>query len=35
MAEAIAREKVLKRWRREWKVALIVGANPDWVDLMG
>jgi putative endonuclease len=31
--EAIAREKQLKRWRREKKVALIEANNPTWVDL--
>jgi putative endonuclease len=30
---AIAREKELKKWRREWKVNLIERSNPDWVDL--
>ena len=30
---AIAREKRLKKWRREWKFALIETANPDWRDL--
>jgi putative endonuclease len=30
---AIEREKKLKRWRREWKLALIERANPDWRDL--
>jgi putative endonuclease len=30
---AISREKELKRWRREKKVALIVRANPQWRDL--
>jgi putative endonuclease len=30
---AIVREKQLKKWRREWKVALIVEANPTWRDL--
>ena len=29
----IAREKRLKKWRREWKFALIEAANPDWRDL--
>jgi putative endonuclease len=33
MLEAIAREKALKKWRREWKVELIEKANPDWDDL--
>jgi putative endonuclease len=31
--EAIAREKSLKKWRRDWKIALIEGMNPDWSDL--
>ena len=31
--EAISREKQLKRWRREKKVALIEANNPTWVDL--
>lgn len=30
---AIHREKQLKRWRREWKVALIERENPEWRDL--
>jgi putative endonuclease len=30
---AIAGEKKLKRWRREWKVALIERENPEWRDL--
>jgi putative endonuclease len=31
--EARAREHVLKRWRRAWKISLIEGLNPDWQDL--
>jgi putative endonuclease len=31
--DAIAREKQLKKWRREKKVALIDAANPEWLDL--
>jgi putative endonuclease len=31
--EAIVREKALKKWRREWKIALIEQANPEWDDL--
>ncbi|HET7025606.1 MAG TPA: GIY-YIG nuclease family protein [Gemmatimonadales bacterium] len=31
---AIAREKQLKKWRRERKVELILGANPEWKDLL-
>jgi putative endonuclease len=31
--EARARERVLKRWRREWKFKLIEDENPDWRDL--
>jgi putative endonuclease len=30
---AISREKEIKKWRRSWKVALIVRENPDWRDL--
>jgi putative endonuclease len=30
---AIAREKHLKRWRREWKFDLIEAENPAWRDL--
>jgi putative endonuclease len=28
-----ARERVLKRWRREWKIKLIEETNPTWRDL--
>ena len=30
---AIAREKQLKRWRREKKIALVKSTNPAWADL--
>jgi putative endonuclease len=30
---AIAREKELKKWRRDWKIRLIEESNPDWMDL--
>ncbi|HYW55439.1 MAG TPA: GIY-YIG nuclease family protein [Polaromonas sp.] len=30
---AIHREKQMKRWNREWKIALIEKGNPEWVDL--
>ena len=33
MPSAIAREKQLKNWRRDWKVALIERGNPFWDDL--
>ncbi|WP_291841480.1 GIY-YIG nuclease family protein [Maricaulis sp.] len=33
IGEAIAREKRIKRWRRDWKLALIEQDNPDWDDL--
>jgi len=33
ISAAIAREKVLKRWRRAWKLELIEKANPTWKDL--
>ncbi|WP_380874887.1 excinuclease ABC subunit C [Sphingomonas sp. DBB INV C78] len=31
--EAIAREKALKAWRREWTIELIEKSNPGWHDL--
>jgi putative endonuclease len=31
--EAIAREKQLKKWRRDWQVRLIEEFNPEWADL--
>jgi putative endonuclease len=30
---AIQREKQLKNWKREWKIALIERENPQWQDL--
>lgn len=33
IAYAIAREKLVKKWKREWKFALIEAENPDWRDL--
>jgi putative endonuclease len=30
---AIAREKEIKKWRREWKIRLIEEENLDWTDL--
>lgn len=32
-AEAAQRERTIKRWRREWKIALIERNNPHWSDL--
>ena len=33
IVSAIQREKNIKHWPREWKIDLIVRANPDWNDL--
>jgi len=33
MDRAIAREKQLKRWHRQWKINLVNAANPEWMDL--
>jgi putative endonuclease len=33
MSSAIEREKRVKRWRREWKLALIEKENPTWKEL--
>ena len=31
--DAIAREKAVKKWNRDWKFRLIEEQNPDWLDL--
>ena len=33
MPQAIQREKNIKHWLREWKIALIEKKNPQWQDL--
>ena len=33
VADAMLREKQLKRWKRAWKLALIERDNPQWRDL--
>ncbi|HVW74189.1 MAG TPA: GIY-YIG nuclease family protein [Rhizomicrobium sp.] len=33
-ADAIRRETNLKRWKRDWKIALVEKANPLWDDLL-
>ena len=33
IVDAIAREKQLKRYKRQWKIALIEKDNPRWLDL--
>ena len=33
IADAIQREKSLKRWPRQWKVELIEKTNPTWSEL--
>jgi len=35
MADAILREKRIKKWRRAWKLELIERTNPRWLDLYG
>lgn len=30
---SLRRERAIKRWRREWKNALIAERNPAWADL--
>jgi putative endonuclease len=34
-SDAIAREKQLKNWHRDWKIRLIEKENLDWSDLSG
>jgi len=33
MVQAIAREKQIKHWNRQWKIDLIEKDNPEWKDL--
>jgi len=33
MESAISKEKMLKNWKRAWKLELIESSNPDWQDL--
>jgi putative endonuclease len=33
IVDCIAHEKRVKRWRREWKFALVERGNPEWLDL--
>ncbi len=33
IAEAIKREKAMKKWNRQWKLRLIEAMNPQWNDL--
>ncbi|ALK98740.1 hypothetical protein AB595_02465 [Massilia sp. WF1] len=33
IAEAIRREKQIKKWDRRWKLELIQKSNPRWLDL--
>jgi len=33
MESAIQREKVMKEWKRSWKLEMIVKNNPEWLDL--
>ena len=31
---AFARERAIKKWRRDWKIQMIEHANPGWRDLL-
>lgn len=33
VVDAYAREQQIKKWRRDWKIALIEEKNPRWEDL--
>lgn len=33
IGSAIAREKALKAWKRDWKIRLVEEGNPEWNDL--
>ncbi|WP_416908730.1 MAG: GIY-YIG nuclease family protein [Polymorphobacter sp.] len=31
---ATRREKQVKRWRRDWKIALVEAGNPEWGEIL-
>ena len=31
--DAIRREKMIKAWKRDWKIELVEASNPSWKDL--
>lgn len=31
--EAAHRERLIKKWKRDWKIEMIEKGNPDWADL--
>jgi putative endonuclease len=31
--EAIAQEKAMKAWKRDWKIELVEKSNPAWADM--
>ena len=33
IADAIHREKRIKKWKRDWKIALVEQDNPEWEEL--
>jgi putative endonuclease len=33
IGDAIKREKNIKKWKREWKIKLVIEDNPYWDDL--
>ncbi|WP_419215219.1 GIY-YIG nuclease family protein [Wolbachia endosymbiont of Rhagoletis cingulata] len=33
VGSALNREKLLKSWKREWKIDLVERENPNWADL--
>ncbi len=33
VVDAIAREKAIKKWPRQWKIKLIEEQNPNWHDI--
>ncbi|MGB0720292.1 MAG: GIY-YIG nuclease family protein [Bdellovibrionales bacterium] len=33
MQAAAHRERLLKKWKRQWKIELIENSNPNWYDL--
>ena len=34
ITEAIAREKAMKAWKKQWKIDLLEKSNPDWTEIL-
>jgi len=33
ITDAITREKIIKKWKRDWKIELVETTNPEWKEI--